>query len=570
MTATTFAKADLDKYIASGKHLNADEVKMIALQGMAMAIAMHSIAPKTKAMMAELEGSAYAFGTKLRANNLRLKSLTAEAEMLATTKDFKLAQQHVNNEKAFLDERIKILDQIEAVAKQEAATGVKPKGGGIAEKIKMDAAELGALRTDLQSKLATVKDGDLPLINLEPIGPGLFTCPKATINEVVKSVGEVVSSKQHPESTAIVYEVKTPDGKIVKIMEKIDPVNDWMAALNAKLGPKGKLKLAVDNTGKTPKEIFEKYKGNLDAAYEAHKTTGEEATGAKTTVDMFVPGIEQIPADKRWAHMENPANWSAERKVLHDRLIAKAKVDAQAFADAAQKGQPTMYAMRGNTAAGKTRAVSGGVPDLAGPMAATKDAPYRAVNPDAFKPDLIAATPGAETSSAVHMESSMLATRLQKELLTMKTSDGKEAGSILIDKRLMNLSDVTGYQKMAAESGRKFVLYDVDAPMEVSLAGVLERQPGGPDPLPGFETVKSGFDGVRGNRKAVVDKFTGDPAFGTYELFATKANGDRVPVAAIKDGALTIKACMPTSSQGPERSGRFWRRSESHRRRSRS
>jgi hypothetical protein len=238
--------------------------------------------------------------------------------------------------------------------------------------------------------------------------------------------------------------------------------------------------------------------------------------------------------------MEDPAHWNAERQALHTQLLAKARADAQKFADAAESGEPTLYAMRGNTAAGKTRAVSGSVPELSGAMAKTKDAPYRAVNPDAFKPDLMAATPGGATSTQVHAESSILATRHEKQLMDLKTSDGKEAGSILIDKRLANVADVQHYAKMAKDSGRKFVLYDVDAPLEVSLAGVLERQPGGADPLPPFEIVASGFRAVRENRGPVIDLFLDGKIDGEYQLFATKPNGERVPIASVKNQSLSV------------------------------
>ena len=41
LAATTYAKADLDKCLHEGRHLNGEEIKLIALQGMAMAIAMN-------------------------------------------------------------------------------------------------------------------------------------------------------------------------------------------------------------------------------------------------------------------------------------------------------------------------------------------------------------------------------------------------------------------------------------------------------------------------------------------------------------------------------------------------
>jgi hypothetical protein len=44
-----------------------------------------------------------------------------------------------------------------------------------------------------------------------------------------------------------------------------------------------------------------------------------------------------------------------------------------------------------------------------------------------------------------------------------------------------------------------------------------------------------------GNRRAVIEAFIQDPSFGDYRLFATKANAERVPIATVKEGALSIQ-----------------------------
>lgn len=257
---------------------------------------------------------------------------------------------------------------------------------------------------------------------------------------------------------------------------------------------------------------------------------------APETVDLFVQGNVPKSGPARWKYIENPEVWAPERRALHVQLIAQAKKEAQKFADAAENGNPTMHAMRGNTAAGKSRAVKQN-PELAGPMG---KAPNAAVNPDNFKPRLMSEGGQSLTSSQVHSESSMLASRLETELLGMKTSDGKEMGSMLIDKRLPTVEDVMHYAELAKQSGRKLSLHDVDAPLEVSLAGVLERRPGGDDPLPPFDVVKTGFDAVRTHRKAVINLFRSNPDLGSYELYATKPTGERVKIAQVEAGEAKI------------------------------
>ena len=313
------------------------------------------------------------------------------------------------------------------------------------------------------------------------------------------------------------------------------PADDWVTHVRTRLDAEAQARLDTQRKTQSSQQLMDHFQGDIDAAVDALTKPGiKPPPPAKDTVEELCLGALPARGPARWKYIENPANWPPARAALHDALLAKARMQAQAFADAMQKGQPTVYAMRGNTAAGKTRAVNT-VPELAGAMTATERMPYRAINPDSFKPDLIAATPG-KTSSQVHSEASMLATRLQEELEGLKTSDGKELGSILIDRRLAELKDVQDCIKLAKDTGRKFNLYDIDAPLEVSLAGVLERQAGGADPLPPFDAVAGGFSAVRNNRKAIVEMFSSDATLGTYELYATTARGDRVKVATVQGG----------------------------------
>jgi hypothetical protein len=57
---------------------------------------------------------------------------------------------------------------------------------------------------------------------------------------------------------------------------------------------------------------------------------------------------------------------------------------------------------------------------------------------------------------------------------------------------------------------------------------VLERVPGGADPIPPFLEIVKGFNGVRGDRKAVIQFFEANPQAGKYELFATLPNGSKI------------------------------------------
>jgi hypothetical protein len=244
---------------------------------------------------------------------------------------------------------------------------------------------------------------------------------------------------------------------------------------------------------------------------------------------------------KDWDYLGDPMNWVPERRALHDRLIAQAMEHLTAFADA-MEGPPTIYAMRGNTAAGKSRAIRGNIPALENGVAATANLRHRAVNPDNFKADLIEADPDiALNSTRVHIESSVLAWRLQARLAQVKTSAGK-VGSMLVDKRLGAPSDVAALEKVAAQNGHKLNIYDIDAPLESSLLGVLGREAGGKkDPIPPFADIADrGFVPARTNRREVIQKYLDNPELGEYELYGTLPSGAKVKVAAIKNGELEV------------------------------
>jgi Bacterial SH3 domain/Zeta toxin len=290
----------------------------------------------------------------------------------------------------------------------------------------------------------------------------------------------------------------------------------------------------------TPKAVVEKITGKPPKGFKSTPQELEALKAGKETVEVYTVGEIPKGGAQRWLALEEPKNWTPARQALHNELLSKAKLQSKAFAEAAKGEPPTIYAMRGNTAAGKSRAVKGNIPELEAPVNATPNMPHRAVNPDNFKADLYKAQPEVSlTSTQVHSESSTLASMLQKELVNMKTSDGK-MGSMLIDKRLASVADVQDYAALAKSTGRKLNVYDVDAPLEVSLAGVLERVPGGADPVPPFQIVADGFTAVRINRMAVVEFFENNPNLGKYELFGTKTNGAKVKIAEIVNGQRKV------------------------------
>ncbi len=252
-------------------------------------------------------------------------------------------------------------------------------------------------------------------------------------------------------------------------------------------------------------------------------------------------GLGTLPSfgPSRWDYLAKPENWHPDRRQLHDRLIGESKAVAHNFAEAIERGghPPTLFALRGNTATGKTRMAKQTIPVLA---KALKESDAGCINPDIFKRALAEIPGKVKLSSAqVHAESCVLADRLETELRPLKTASGATA-SMLIDKRLSGAHEIDAYIKLAEETGRKVELCDIDAPLEQSLMGVLQRKPDGDAPRPPYVAVANGFSAIRGNRLDVIDKFVSKPNLGSYHLFGTDEGGSKVTVASVVNGELTI------------------------------
>src|SRR5690606_18555782 len=160
------------------------------------------------------------------------------------------------------------------------------------------------------------------------------------------------------------------------------------------------------------------------------------------------------------AALLDPDSWIPERRELHNRLVDHAVSQARAFHEGIG-GDPAIYAMRGNTAAGKTRAIRNvdGIGDV---ITALEAGGHPTINPDNFKVDLINADPDLTLSSnQVHTESSVLARRAQEQLLGAVNEQGDPL-SFVLDKRFGLTNDVKQLHSDALASGRQLHLYDVD------------------------------------------------------------------------------------------------------------
>lgn len=264
--------------------------------------------------------------------------------------------------------------------------------------------------------------------------------------------------------------------------------------------------------------------GTIPISYELRKELFDRSGGAIETIDAFTY--------KQGASL-GPDSWLPERRALHDQLVSSELEKAQYLSDRLRE-PGTVYALRGNTASGKTTTVRAH-PDL-GPRALDiNDNLTGTINPDTIKGRLVELEGSHVTNDQVHREGSMLAKRVEAEMLKRRGS------SLIVDKRFAGSEDIPKLLETIGD--RKLKIIDLDVPMETSAVRVLMREPGSADPLVRFRTVEEGFAGIRRNRRALIDGskdgFAGvrfDPRITDYELHVTDAEGKSVLVASKREG----------------------------------
>jgi len=281
------------------------------------------------------------------------------------------------------------------------------------------------------------------------------------------------------------------------------------------------------------KRIDEEVRGN---SYELRQKLVERSGGRIPTHEAYTYGAaEGLRGAALKQFLDNPEHWVPERRALHEAIVEEEFRKALALSERLGDPRPAVYALRGNTAAGKTTRLRGD-PTFAKALDA-RGQPSGAINPDTYKESLkrSEAAFGRQTIShrQTHPEGSMLARRTSARI---KESES----SMIIDQRLNEEADITQLVAEAERTGKEVKFLDVDAPLEASLIRVLARKVGGADPLVPFEAVAEGFEGVRKNRAALIEEVRRNDRITHYVLYATDRSGKSVKVAEKRDGAFTV------------------------------
>ncbi len=269
----------------------------------------------------------------------------------------------------------------------------------------------------------------------------------------------------------------------------------------------------------------------------------ERLLNGEATAAIHINGGESLTSAELKKHKNRAESWSDQRQIFHQEELIMAEESALELSK--KLGPPSrIIAMRGCCGSGKSFAVKSMYGDR-GIFDKEGDVPG-AVKPDYFKTRIkqheveSPPPPGiVVTSLQAHLESTGLNKMFQDKLAANPEM------SLLIDKQLEESGDIPELIEMGKEQGKPVELLDNDVPVELSAYRVLKRQVGGVDPNIPYNSVSSGFKGVRCNRESVCSIVNNEEIVDTYSLRAFDPKTKKqVEIASKVDGKIMIRPGM--------------------------
>jgi hypothetical protein len=224
-------------------------------------------------------------------------------------------------------------------------------------------------------------------------------------------------------------------------------------------------------------------------------------------------------------------NYVPERVRLHARVTQNYVIQALQLSRRLSSSEPTIYALRGNTAAGKSskakldKEFQKGL-DEGGEATGS-------LNPDTIKFFLRKNIDGV-TNQQIHAEGCGVWTQINGELLTKTKST-----SYIIDERLAKAESLSKCTKSAEKQKGSVVLKDIDAPLMLSCLRVLSRDVR-LDPCVPYGPIASGYAETRQYRGSIIEVVKNNPLIKQYDLYVTAEDGQSILTCQKRDGVFTI------------------------------
>lgn len=279
LSAMGLAKEEIALYVTKGKHLTREEIGQIALQSLVMFVALNGVGKLAEPIMKTIKAEGTMLALRRNAANRAGEGLRTMQAALAGSKDPALALKYIEAERAWLDLKVKAYGELETAALAEAKSGKPPKDGGVLKQSGMTMADIAAMKTSL-GKHADVMAAAKSMLTLEPLAPDMYGAPRARLAEVLRELGGGTLIATDPTTTVRTYEAKSPEGKPVTIVERLDQYDRWLLDLQRSLNPTELAKLEQMTVRNTPQEVHDRYGGDKDVAALRIRVEVEKAQGA--------------------------------------------------------------------------------------------------------------------------------------------------------------------------------------------------------------------------------------------------------------------------------------------------
>lgn len=221
-----------------------------------------------------------------------------------------------------------------------------------------------------------------------------------------------------------------------------------------------------------------------------------------------------------WTCLHDPLYWEPQRREEHAAIIQTQLQLTRELSEKLGQNPPTIYLLRGNTAAGKTTGLQKIKVDRLDEI--IKNDPRGIINPDDIDFELrkfvISKGISSITYGQFYEEASVISRKVEETVLD-------DPGlSVIVDRRFTYTGDIEEICLEAIKVGKKVRIFDIDTPLELSADRVLHRDPKGVSPCVMFKVLSDGFEQIKLNRSDLI-KFV-NSSMGKVELYVLYEGSD--------------------------------------------
>ncbi len=276
-----------------------------------------------------------------------------------------------------------------------------------------------------------------------------------------------------------------------------------------------------------------KRRDTLRGSYELRTLCCAKSKGEISTAEAYTYSLDPTlytDRNRLLAYLKDEAHFIPERHKDHYVVLLNATIEMMNMSRRYNDEKPTIYAVRGNTATGKTFACK--KDDLFCKGLIGGEA-IGALNPDTVKSELRKNVFGV-TNQQIHNEGAAISEKLISELKKKAINS-----SLVLDARLAENSLVVDLANVAKSKQGNFKLLDIESPLLISCCRVLKRSIK-KDPCVPFQPIVNGYLMIRSHRGNVLKEVENNPAIVHYKLVVTLPDGTSGVAAIKKEGKFEV------------------------------